>query len=186
MSTRRQTFGGKGNLRPARILRQRRGSSGIVALMAMLFVAAAIGSGATMVLQKTSLSDFLLDTPQPGALVAYASRSFPVCAGRVRVTCIVDGDTFWLDGVKIRLSDINTPEIGQPECAAEAALGRRATNRLAALLGAGPFTLARDGRDEDQYGRKLRVVERDGHSLGAQMVAEGLAHDWWGRRESWC
>jgi len=29
------------------------------------------------------------------------------------------------------------------------------------------------GRDEDRYGRKLRVVVRNGRSLGDQLVSEG-------------
>ena len=34
------------------------------------------------------------------------------------------------------------------------------------------------GRDEDRYGRKLRVVVRNGRSLGDQLVSEGLARTW--------
>ena len=53
------------------------------------------------------------------------------------------------------------------------------------LVNDGAFALARwDGRDEDQYGRKLRV--RDGQSLGMVLVAEGLARPWDGARRSWC
>jgi endonuclease YncB( thermonuclease family) len=65
-------------------------------------------------------------------------------------------------------------------------LGRQATSRLTQLLNAGPFSLAPADRDEDRYGRKLRIVERDGRSVGAQLVAEGLAEEWKGYRRSWC
>ena len=107
--------------------------------------------------------------------------------GLVRRTCVVDGDTFWLDGEKVRVADIDTPEVSQPRCAAERALGDRATNRLVTLLNEGPFELAKVGdKDKDQFGRKLRVVLRSGHSLGDQLVAEGLARSWTGRREPWC
>jgi micrococcal nuclease len=66
-------------------------------------------------------------------------------------------------------------------------LAERATQRMGALLGAGPFELRPnpDGRDEDRYGRKLRIVTRDGRSLGGMLVAEGLARPWTGRRRSW-
>ena len=83
--------------------------------------------------------------------------------------------------------DIDTPEISEPHCDAEYALGLRARDRLRDLLNEWPFTLALVGaRDEDQYGRKLRVVVRNGVSLGDRLVAEGLARTWTGRREPWC
>lgn len=114
------------------------------------------------------------------------AASFPLCTGGVRGTCVVDGDTFWLDGLKYRIADIDTPEVSKPSCAAEKALGDRATLRLAELLNAGAFTLEPADRDEDRYGRKLRILNRDGASIGGVLVGEGLAHRWDGRKHSWC
>ena len=113
---------------------------------------------------------------------------FSLCSGPIRQTCVIDGDTFWYRGEKVRIADINAPEVSDPGCAAEAALGARATDRLAALLNAGPFTLAPGdpARDRDRYGRLLREVTRDGESLGDAMVAEGLAETWRGYRRDWC
>ena len=111
---------------------------------------------------------------------------FASCSGSSRVTCVVDGDTIWYRGNKIRLADINAPEVSQPGCAQEAALGARATRRLTELLNAGPFSLLRDGRDVDRYGRLLRVITRRGTSLGSKLENEGLAEHWQGRRGSWC
>lgn len=102
-----------------------------------------------------------------------------------RSVSVIDGDTFHYGGEKIRIADIDTPEL-RGRCAYESALAARATARMAALLAAGPFELQRVGRDEDRYGRKLRVVTRNGRSLGDQMVSEGLARTWSGRREPWC
>ena len=126
-------------------------------------------------------------TPKPVAIEAEAER-FPLCDGPVRDNCVVDGDTFWYRGEKVRIADINTPEISAPACPAEARLGAAASERLAELLNAGPFTLERDpfGDDRDRYGRLLRTVSRDGESLGAVLVAEGLAEEWQGYRRSWC
>jgi len=114
------------------------------------------------------------------------SASFARCSGPVRRTCVVDGDTFWYRGTKIRIADINTPEIGEPACPAEARRGAAATRRMTQLLNAGPFSLERTERDTDRYGRALRIVTRRGDSLGATLVAEGLAEQWQGRRGSWC
>ena len=113
------------------------------------------------------------------------THTFGVC-GMVRKTCVVDGDTIWLEGVKIRVADIDTPEISQPRCDYEYELGIKARDRLVVLLNQGEFSAVPVGnRDEDQYGRKLRVLMRDGRSLGDQLVAEGLARTWTGRREPW-
>lgn len=111
---------------------------------------------------------------------------FGPCAGPVRIDCVVDGDTFWYGGEKIRIADINTPEVSRPDCPAEAALGARATRRLTALLNAGPFTLEPTDRATDRYGRSLRVVTRGGESLGETLVDEGLAERWRGYRGGWC
>ena len=98
---------------------------------------------------------------------------------------IIDGDTFHYGGEKIRIADIDTPEV-RGRCAYETQLAARATCRMDELLHQGPFELQSVGRDEDRYGRKLRVVTRGGRSLGDQLVSEGLARTWSGRREPWC
>lgn len=118
--------------------------------------------------------------PAP-ALVREAVASAPGSAA-IRV---IDGDTFDHGGERIRIADIDTPEV-RGECAEERALAARATERLRVLLAAAPFALERLGRDEDRYGRKLRVVVRGGRSIGDQLVSEGLARTWTGRREPWC
>lgn len=99
---------------------------------------------------------------------------------------VVDGDTFWIGGEKVRVADIDAPETHPPRCAYEADLGARATRRLAVLLAAGPFALEPVDRDTDRYGRKLRIVTRGGQSLGGILVAEGLARPWIGHRDPWC
>ena len=111
---------------------------------------------------------------------------FAPCGGPVRVTCVVDGDTFWYRGLKIRIADINAQELSHPSCAYEARLDEAATRRLTDLLNAGSFTMAVEGRETDRYGRALRVVLRGGRSLGAVLEREGLAEHWQGRRGDWC
>ena len=100
---------------------------------------------------------------------------------------VIDGDTFDYAGMRVRVADIDTPEL-RGRCDYEIALARQATRRMEVLLTAGPFELDRlpGGRDEDRYGRKLRIVTRGGQSLGDQLVVEGLARTWSGRREPWC
>ena len=183
MSTSRQGFARRGSGR-----RRRSGVLDTLPLLPLMLVALGVGGGVTTMLDGSALSDWLLGTHEraaPAASQLYSGQ-FDICSGSLRITCVVDGDTFWLDGTKIRIADINTPEVSSPQCSQEAVLGRRATKRLRELLNAGPFALVQDGRDEDRYGRKLRVAMLDGHSLGAQLVAEGLAHEWQGYRQDWC
>ncbi|MEO6092785.1 MAG: thermonuclease family protein [Novosphingobium sp.] len=111
---------------------------------------------------------------------------FARCSGQGRVTCVVDGDTIWYRGTKLRIADINAPELSKPQCAYEAQLAEAATQRLTGLLNQGPFTLAATEREIDRYGRTLRVVTRGGQSLGATLAGEGLAEPWRGHRRNWC
>lgn len=134
--------------------------------------------------------------PPPPAVRASEPRPFRAAAGAaaggVRVGAgsgvrVIDGDTFVYAGVRIRIADIDTPEVNG-RCPYETALAARATARMRQLLAQGDFQLhpPPSGRDEDRYGRKLRIVTRDGRSLGDVLVAERLARTWSGRREPWC
>ena len=122
---------------------------------------------------------------QEGAPSAIAAAGGTSTVARPAAVRVIDGDTFDYAGERIRISDIDTPEV-RGQCADERERPAQATQRLSALLAAGPFELVRNGRDEDRYGRKLRVVTRDGRSIGDMLVAEGLARTWSGRREPWC
>jgi len=122
----------------------------------------------------------------PAATTDPYRTHFSVCGFGPRINCVVDGDTIWHQGAKIRIADINTPETGEPACDAEAVLGQRATYRLQELLNAGAFDLEGVGRETDRYGRQLRVITRGGTSLGDTLVTEGLAERWQGYKRSWC
>ncbi|MBY3245974.1 thermonuclease family protein [Rhizobium laguerreae] len=124
----------------------------------------------------------LAKTPTTDSL----SAAFSICGDSHRTNCVVDGDTFWFEGEKIRIADIDTPELSPPRCEAERIKGEAAKSRLLALLNAGKFSLAAGFRDEDKYGRKLRTVSRAGNSLGDVLIGEGLARSWDGARHGWC
>ncbi|MBY3115024.1 thermonuclease family protein [Rhizobium laguerreae] len=124
----------------------------------------------------------LAKTPTTDSL----SAAFSICGDSHRTNCVVDGDTFWFEGEKIRIADIDTPELSPPRCEAERIKGEAAKSRLLALLNAGKFSLAAGFRDEDKYGRKLRTVSRAGNSLGDVLIGQGLARSWDGARHGWC
>lgn len=114
------------------------------------------------------------------------SAQFRLCFVGGGFNCVVDGDTFWMNGERVRVADIDAPETHPPRYASEADLGQRATLRLQELLNDGPLELEAIDRDRDQYGRKLRIVTRNGESLGQRLVQEGLARNWTGSRQPWC
>jgi endonuclease YncB( thermonuclease family) len=115
-----------------------------------------------------------------------AATKFGFCHTGGGINCVVDGDTIWLDGSKIRIADIDAPETHDYGCASEKDLGDQATRRLHDLLESGPISLRSIDRDQDRYGRKLRIVIVNGRSVGDILVAEGLAR-WYGHgRRPWC
>lgn len=124
--------------------------------------------------------------PAPPNATRHSGLNFPICGEGPGGNCVIDGDTFVLDGKAIRVADIDTPETNDPKCQREAMLAKRATQRLQQLLNAGPLELRATARDEDVYGRKLRTVHRDGRSIAETLIAEGLAHRWTGSKKSWC
>lgn len=117
----------------------------------------------------------LLTTALSGVAVAASVRT-------------IDGDTIEVDGETIRILNIDTPEIRHAQCDAERRLGEVAKNRVRQLLAGGTIGIRRGdgGRMTDRYGRTLAVVDIDGVDIGEQLIAEGLARPWTGKRRSWC
>jgi micrococcal nuclease len=114
------------------------------------------------------------------------SASFSFCHESGGTNCVVDGDTIWYRGTNIRIADIDTPETHSPRCDEEAELGEEATDRLQDLMNAGAFSIQNIDRDTDKYGRQLRVLTRNGESIGGMLVDEGLARWYEGGRRPWC
>lgn len=86
-----------------------------------------------------------------------------------------DGDTLTLDGRRVRLVGIDTPELTQTcqRDGAEWRCGVAARSRLAELLRAGPVTCTVQGTDK--YSRLLARCENGAGDLGERMVREGFA-----------
>lgn len=173
-----------------------RGRSRLIAVAVWVAIAAA-GLGLAHLAERGAFSR-LIEAARPSTTATSAAApavasaadtlagTFTLCGSGRRIDCVVDGDTFWYRGVKVRIADIDTPELSPPRCEAERVKGEAAKRRLRALLEAGPFSLEHIGRDEDRYGRKLRVVRRGGVSLGDMLIDEGLARRWDGARHPWC
>ncbi|MCP4286252.1 MAG: thermonuclease family protein [Gammaproteobacteria bacterium] len=107
----------------------------------------------------------------------------PICGTAKRINCVVDGDTIWLDGEKIRLETFNTPEMNG-KCARERRLAQQATQRLRQILSSEPFKVSRNGKD--RYGRTLATISNSSGNVGDVLITEHLAHKWRGYKEGWC
>jgi endonuclease YncB( thermonuclease family) len=113
-------------------------------------------------------------------------RAFSYCHSGGGTNCVVDGDTFYIDGEKVRIAGIDAPETHPPRCAYEAKLGNEATEKLHALLNSGAVTMTSIDRDRDLYGRLLRNVAVGGQDVGEAMISAGVAREYGRGRRSWC
>jgi len=114
--------------------------------------------------------------PAPAAAPGVAGTAFHV----------IDGDTVELDGERIRIANIDTPETGRRAgCASERRLARTATRRARShFRNAGEVQVRRSGTD--RYGRTLARIRLDGRDFGRIMIEDGLARPWRGRQHEWC
>lgn len=116
------------------------------------------------------------DAPAPPAVTLVSDRA---CTA-------IDGDTIDCGALRVRLVNVDTPEM-QGQCAAEIDQARRARDFTAARLAAGPVTIKPDPkRPRDRYGRALAWVIVEGRDIGEDLIAAGLARRWDGRRRPWC
>jgi micrococcal nuclease len=85
---------------------------------------------------------------------------------------VVDGDTIDVDGIRVRLIGINTPETKDPNKSVEC-YGPEATAQMQKLVSNQRVCLLADtiSDDVDIYGRKLRyVLLSDGTNVNAEML----------------
>jgi micrococcal nuclease len=109
------------------------------------------------------------------------------CA-EAQVLTVVDGDTFQVSGragpERIRIENIDAPELRGARCPEERALAVKAADALAAILKNG-VSIQRHGKD--RFGRTLALVSSRGRDVGQALIDAGLAERWTGRRRDiWC
>ncbi len=108
-----------------------------------------------------------------GALLTLAVAI--AAAEPIGVARIIDGDTLELtSGERIRVLDVDTPELHGARCNREFALAMRAKERLEELVASGRrFSISRQGHD--RYRRVLAEVSIGGEDVAALLIREGLA-----------
>lgn len=111
-----------------------------------------------------------------------------LCSGPVRVTCLVDGDTIWIEGQKLRMAGYDTPEAATNICGGEeeVALANKATARALELLNSSHWTVVYSGNLDNTGTRELVSILIDGRDLGDILIKENLAREWPDGDEFWC
>lgn len=106
-----------------------------------------------------------------------------ICA----VTATHDGDTIRCDGTKVRIANIDAPELpGSSRCRqlrtganpswCDYALGMRSRDALRAYLASGEVRIHPTGRRS--YDRLVARVTVNGRDAGEYLVSRGLARPW--------
>jgi endonuclease YncB( thermonuclease family) len=123
---------------------------------------------------------------------SYADNpTLQMCGNRANTadkTCLVDGDTLWLQGENIRLKDFDTPEPQSAICGGERekALAHQASARLLELLNGNEWTIERFGYDSTSSKRRLATIRINGRDVGDILIEERLARRWPDGDEFWC
>lgn len=101
--------------------------------------------------------------------------------------CLVDGDTIWINGEKLRMEGYDTPEPQTQICGGEAeiALAHRASDRVIELLNSNDWTVEY-GRPDNTGTRTLVTIRIGGRDIGDILIAEKLARSWPDGEEWWC
>lgn len=102
-------------------------------------------------------------------------------------TCVVDGDTLWIEGVNVRMEGYDTPEPQTNVCGGdrEKALAAQASDRLVELLNTRSWKLDLSG-SQGGFGREIGTIYIDGGDVGQILVEERLARWWPDGDEWWC
>lgn len=101
--------------------------------------------------------------------------------------CLVDGDTIWIDGRKLRMVGYDTPEPQSRICGGqrEIALAHQASDRALELLNGSDWTTEYGGIDKTGQ-RTLVTIRINGRNLGDFLIEERLAVVYPNGDEWWC
>ena len=102
-----------------------------------------------------------------------------------------DGDTCYvmIDGTKakIRLLELDTPEISKPKCEAELELGLEARDYLNNLIANASSVEIKTDYEKDYFGRTLAYLIIDGEDASAKIRSNNLGVVYErGNKKDWC
>ena len=94
---------------------------------------------------------------------------------------VIDGDTIRIVAERIRLIDIDAPEMRDgARCDAERNLAEVAKRELAKIIAGKPLDI--DRRGKDRFNRTLAYIRVSGADVGEMLIRAHVAVKWEGRR----
>lgn len=121
-----------------------------------------------------------------GCLMSSPGHSEGLKCLPLAITHIRDGDTVEAGELVIRLAGVDAPETWRPACERERMLGKLATGNLAMLVKSAEALEYCPTGEPPSWGRTIAHVLADGRNVGDQLIVDGYARRWTGRKESWC
>ena len=100
---------------------------------------------------------------------------------------VIDGDTIDVRGERIRVVNLDAPDVGShAKCPLEERRGQAAKSYAIALVRSADEVGLADREGQDRYGRSLARVTLDGEDFAAMMIDAGHGRPWRGRSSNWC
>lgn len=100
---------------------------------------------------------------------------------------VIDGDTLAFGRERVRVANLDAPDIGSHAgCAQEQRLGAAARSFARSLIRSARRIEIIERQGRDRYGRTLARVLVDGSDFGQTMIAARHGRPWRGRSSDWC
>ena len=100
---------------------------------------------------------------------------------------VIDGDTIDVRGERIRVVNLDAPDVGShAKCSLEEQRGQAAKTYAIAIVREADEVGLADREGLDRYGRSLARVTLDGEDFAAMMIAAGNGRPWRDRSSNWC
>ena len=110
-----------------------------------------------------------------------------IATAATRSPYVIDGDTLAFGSERVRIANLDAPDVGShARCAQEQRFGQAARSYARALIRRARSILIVEREGQDRYGRTLARVLVDGRDFGEVMIAANHGRPWRGRSSDWC
>lgn len=124
--------------------------------------------------------------PPPPLALGYRIPTDPI-ALRPSDIIVYDADTFDVGNERIRVANLDAPEIGRrADCDEERALGDAATAAVSAIIQNANAVTIYPEDERDFFKRVVARIDVDGTDLAQTIIGRGLGRPWRGRSSDWC